>query len=375
MAMHDDSKGSDVLMKKETKSLRRGYTTGACASAAAKAATEALKTGKAPKQIRITLPIRKTVGFQIETACQEGKAWTCAVRKDAGDDPDCTHGALIAARVLPREREGLRLFGGEGVGTVTKPGLGLEVGGPAINPVPRKMILQSVSEIEHGFPGLDIEISIPGGEELAKKTLNARLGILGGLSILGTTGIVKPFSTAAYRASIVQAIRVAASQRREHLVLTTGGRSENYARKIYPRLPEDAFIQYGDFIGAALQAALANGIPRLTICGMVGKISKIADRKKMTHASGSRVNMKLLASFAKECGADDSLLKEIENANTARHVGEIVAAENIEGFYDKMAGAACDFLFADLAKRKINIEVIITTLEEGLVLARRRRRP
>ena len=206
------------------------------------------------------------------------------------------------------------------------------MGTPAINKVPRKMINNHVSGIEGRPDGLTVSISIPNGKELAKKTLNERLGIVGGLSILGTTGIVKPFSTAAYRASIVQAVKVAIELGRDHLVLTTGGKSERYAQQIFPDLKEEAFIVMGDFVGAAGRSASKKEVKRITICGMVGKISKIANKKDMTHAAGSSVNMDLLAEMAVACGADEKLEKAIQEANTARHVGELIEEAGIEKF-------------------------------------------
>src|SRR5581483_9936938 len=200
------------------------------------------------------------------------------------------------------------------------PGLGLEVGGPAINPVPRRMITEAVTEAagahlhEHG---LRVEISVPKGEELAKRTLNARLGIIGGISILGTTGIVKPWSTAAWRASVVQGIDVAAANGISHIILSTGGRSERFAQALYPELPEMAFVEMGEFTGAALKRAAARRMRRATLAGMIGKFSKIAQGHFMTHVAGNQVDPGFLASVARDAGASEALAARIAQANTA----------------------------------------------------------
>jgi cobalt-precorrin-5B (C1)-methyltransferase len=207
---------------------------------------------------------------------------------------------------------------------VTKPGLGLEVGTPAINPVPRRNISEMVeSELAGSGRGAIVTISVPGGEEMAKQTLNARLGLIGGISILGTTGIVKPYSTAAYKASVVQGIDVAKNRGIDELVLTTGGKSEAYAMKLHPHLPEEAFIQVGDFIGTGVKHCARRQVRRAIVVGMMGKLSKMANGKTQTHAAGSEVNMDLLAELATEAGAAPALTDQIRRANTARHVLEL----------------------------------------------------
>jgi cobalt-precorrin-5B (C1)-methyltransferase len=256
-----------------------------------------------------------------------------SVIKDAGDDPDCTHGAEIVAEVQLSPLAGIVVRGGPGVATVTKPGLGLPVGGPAINPIPRRNITEMVAQelVGAAWPGAVVTISVPGGEELAKKTTNARLGLLGGISILGTSGIVKPFSTAAYRASVVQAIDVARERGIEEVVFTTGGKSEAYAMALFPLLPEEAFVQVGDFVGTGLRHAARRGARRAVVCGMIGKLSKMADGKMMTHAAGSEVNMALLSGLAVELGAPADLCEQIRGANTARHVLELCATSGFAG--------------------------------------------
>ncbi len=313
---------------RDRRGMRTGFTTGACSAAAARAAARYLLTGIAPAEIEITLPNGSAATFPLHRAERAGIKAVCSVIKDAGDDPDCTHGAEMVAEVELTDTGQVELQGGVGVATVTRAGLGLAIGGPAINPVPRKNITEMVLLELEGSPhsGAKVTISVPGGEEMAKETLNARLGLLGGISILGTTGIVKPYSTAAFKASVVQAIDVAATQGCDTLVLTTGGRSEQYAMKMLPALPEPAFIQVGDFIGVALKHCARRRVKKAVLVGMMGKLSKMADGRMMTHAAGSEVNMQLLADLAGDLGADEAFRDQVRQSNTARHVLELASA-------------------------------------------------
>ena len=313
--------------------LRTGFTTGACAAAAAKAATRCLVKGAMLSEIETTLPNRTRVTFALARCERVDRRAICSIIKDAGDDPDCTHGAELVAEVELRTELGIEIRGGIGVATVTKTGLGLEIGGPAINPVPRRNIMEMVGEELAGasYGGAVVTISVPGGEEMAKKTTNARLGLLGGISILGTTGIVRPYSTAAFKASVMQEIDVAAAGGLHDLVLTTGGKSEQYAMALYPQLPEQAFIQVGDFIGIGVKQCAKRGIARAIIVGMMGKLSKMANGKMQTHAAGSEVDMEFLASLAAELSAPDELIASIQQANTARHVLELCREAGLVG--------------------------------------------
>jgi cobalt-precorrin-5B (C1)-methyltransferase len=310
---------------RDPKKMRTGFTTGACATAAAQAATRLLVRGAVGSSIDSVLPNRKTVRFALHRAERQGPQAVCSVIKDAGDDPDCTHGAELVATVALTDAPGVHIVGGAGVATVTKPGLGLEVGGPAVNPVPRRTITEAVLAELTGADaaGATVVLSVPGGEEMAKETLNARLGLHGGISILGTSGIVRPYSTAAFRASIIQSIDVAHERGHRHLVVTTGGKSELYAMRLFSGLGEEAFIQMGDFVGSTLRHCARRGIGRVSIVGMIGKLSKMADGKMQTHAAGSEVNMALLATLAAEAGGGPDLTDEIGRANTARHVLEL----------------------------------------------------
>src|ERR671933_172 len=286
--------------------LRAGCTTGSCAAAAAKAAAKALLSGEAQEEVDIKLPRKgeeRRVRFAVER-CEVGESWAEAVVvKDAGDDPDVTHGAHLTARVSWREEPGIELDRGEGVGVVTKPGLGLPVGGPAINDVPRRMISYSVEEaLDPDERGVRVVISVPGGEKMAEKTTNARLGIVGGISILGTTGIVRPFSTAAWAASVVQAINVMGAQGHKTFVLSTGGLTERAAMRLLPDLEEVNFVEVGDFTGQAIKRAVENGLERCFFVGMAGKISKLAAGVMMTHWTRSKVDNDLLAQITREAG-------------------------------------------------------------------------
>ena len=313
---------------------RTGFTTGACAAAAAKAAAIGLLTGEVPGSVLCRLPNGQTACFAVSEGRVEGRGSArtahAVVVKDAGDDPDATNGAHLTAQVrcLPSAAGQIVLKGGPGVGLVTKEGLGLEVGGPAINPVPRRNIDANVRAVAGELldqDGLEVTISVPGGEEMAKKTLNARLGILGGISILGTTGIVRPYSTAAFRASVVQAVDVASKQGQTSIVFTTGGRSEKFAMKQLPELGEACFVQMGDFVKAAFQTAIKRKMARVYIGAMAGKLTKMGQGLAVTHAWKAAIDRDLLADCAHEVGAAPDLVEEIRNAETARFAAERLA--------------------------------------------------
>jgi cobalt-precorrin-5B (C1)-methyltransferase len=421
----------------QAKGLRTGWTTGTCASAAAKAATTWLVAGRPPTEIDVALPSGRRVSFAVADV-DTRHPHRCAVVKDAGDDPDVTNGAHLTADVAwldpddaadpdaadtaglgaattagvhtsvdgttdrdsetdgPRSAglpsagasaddlaitvggsaagadqasgvastgvpaagpdvdgldvsaggsaasssgaggpgsavggggsamvtvDGVTLVGGEGVGTVTLPGLGLEVGGPAINPVPRRMISAAVREVTDR-PVL-VTLSVPGGEAMAAKTSNDRLGIVGGISILGTTGVVKPFSTASYRASVVQQVDVAAAQGQRHMALSTGSRSDQAAQRLLPELDPVCFVEVGDFTGIALRRAAGSGIDRITWVGMAGKIAKLAAGVLMTHYRRSKVDGELLAEVARATDAPAAVVEAATATATARHFAEV----------------------------------------------------
>jgi len=314
--------------KSRPKALRTGWTTGTCASAAARAAALHLTTGRPQPWVEVALPSGRRVTFAVERSAQlRPGRMEAVVVKDAGDDPDVTHGSRLTATVSWRPgAAGLVLHGGVGVGVVTKPGLGLEVGGPAINPVPRSMITQAVGEVvDTEQCGVDVTISVPDGELRARKTTNAKLGILGGISILGTTGVVRPFSTASWRASVEQAVSVAAAQRVTGVVLCTGGRTEQGAMALLPQLPPVSFVEVGDFTGAALRRAVEGGIPHVVFVGMAGKLTKLASGVLMTHYTRSKVDTAVLADITRAAGGPSAerLAERVAGANTARHAYEL----------------------------------------------------
>jgi cobalt-precorrin-5B (C1)-methyltransferase len=310
--------------KVRPRALRTGWTTGTCASAAAKAATTALRDQRGQDSVEVGLPSGRRVRFDVFSCLVEPAQATAVVVKDAGDDPDVTHGAHLTANVRWRDEPGAVLEGGVGVGVVTKPGLGIDVGEPAITVTPRAMIMQAVGEVvDLGVTGIRVLISVPDGERMARKTTNARLGILGGISILGTTGIVRPFSTASWRASVEQAVSVLAAQGQSTVVLCTGGRTERGAMALLPGLPEVCFVEVGDFTGAALRRALTVGVTRVVFVGMVGKLAKLAAGVLMTHYTRSKVDVGLLGEVTRAAGGDAGLAQEVTAANTARHAYEL----------------------------------------------------
>ena len=363
--------------------MRTGYTTGACAAAAAKAATLALLTGELVREVTIRLPIGEDATFQIHRCEMNRKdgsthSATCSVIKDGGDDPDVTSGAEICAEVWADGAAGdeVTLRGGEGVGTVTKPGTGIAVGDPSITRVPRRLITQSVNEAADSLgvaAHFFVEVSVPGGREIAKKTDNPRLGIVGGISILGTTGVVQPFSTAAWRASVNVSIDVAAANDLAHMVITTGTQSENFAKR-WLGLEDMAYVNVGIFTGAALKRCVQRGIPRATLVGMIGKFSKIAMGYFVTHVAGNKVDPVFLASLAAECGVSEEVQAEMREAASGRHFQEIALAHASENpdvmmLFDLMCERVCDAAQTYLGDRaeELIVDAICFDFEGGIL--------
>jgi cobalt-precorrin-5B (C1)-methyltransferase len=320
--------------------LRRGWTTGACATAAAKAALTALLDGHFPDPVTITLPGGQQPAFALaEEELEDGWA-EAGIIKDAGDDPDVTHGALIRTRVTPGEPgSGITFVAGKGVGTVTKPGLPLAVGEPAINPVPRRMMRQVVEELAaaHGrAPDFVLTISVRDGEKLAEKTWNPRLGIVGGLSILGTTGIVIPYSCSAWIHSIHRGVDVARAMGLTHVVGSVGDTSEKAAMARLG-LPIEAYLDMGDFVGGMLKYLKAHPVERVTIAGGFAKLSKLAQGVMDLHSGRGGVDLDFLAGLMAEIGGDADLVARARQANTAKHVLDIANAAGL-----KLADAVAD---------------------------------
>ncbi len=367
----------EIQEKRRKGSLRIGYTTGTSATAATRAALYALIYGKPTEEVSVTLPKGKTALMRIAwTKSEDDGSVTCAVIKDGGDDPDVTHGAEICSTVRFSYNAGqIRIEGGEGVGRVTKPGLGLEIGKAAINPVPMSMLKQAVLESTYRQlenQGVDVIISVPRGAEIAKKTDNPRLGILGGISILGTTGFVIPYSTSSFAASIRQGLDVAIANGADTVVLTTGGRSEDFAKEIF-RIPDHCFIQMGDFAGYSIkQCANKLHLRQAVIAGFIGKLTKMAMGVKQTHVAGSHVDMQFMASLAAECKAPPKVVEEISIANTARHVSEIIRSNNIGGYYDHLCKKVYEQMH-QLSKGILQIEVLMFEFD-GSVIGRHPRK-
>ncbi len=322
------------------KKLRTGFTTGTAAAAATKGALKSILEGKSPKKVRISLLTGDDIFISIH-GCERisDKEATCTVIKDAGDDPDVTHKAEIGAIVRLENTKsggGIQITGGQGVGRVTKPGLEVPPGEPAINPGPRKMICEAVLDVferhQTQYP-LQVEIFVPEGEKLAQKTLNARLGILGGISILGTTGIVRPMSHDAFIATIQSAASVASASGLEHVIFTTGRRSERFAQVYWPQLPEEAFVQIGDFFKMSLECASKLSFKRISLAVFFGKATKMAQGIPHTHASKARLTMEKLSEWSYELTHDEQFSKRIMEANTARHAFDIFGKHHPEVIY------------------------------------------
>ena len=319
--------------------LRKGFTTGSAATAAAKAALLALINQSDIDNVTITLPKGGLMLISIKSCEYAPNTARCSVIKDGGDDPDVTHGAEIVVFVHLTDMPGkIIITGGEGVGTVTKPGLGLEIDMPAINPVPRRMISENLTEVGGAIldkGGVRVVISVPKGRELGPKTDNPRIGIKDGISILGTSGIVVPFSTASYAASIRQSLDVAVAMGEDVVVLTTGSRSEEYVKNIMT-LPEHCFVQMGDFVGYTVRECNKRRavIKKAYVVGFIGKLAKMAAGVRQTHVKGSKVDMGFLAGLALEAGAGQVTAGKIRRANTARHALEIARSDGVEGFFD-----------------------------------------
>ncbi len=351
--------------------MRRGWTTGACATAAAKAAFSALVTGEFPDPVGVTLPRGERPSFALALTRKEASSATAGVIKDAGDDPDVTHGALVLATVRRgASGAGVTFRAGEGVGTVTLLGLPVPPGEPAINPVPRRMIRDAIAEVADAAgraADAEVEIAIPGGEALAAKTLNGRLGIVGGLSILGTTGIVVPYSCSAWIHSIHRGIDVARAAGVTHVAGATGASSEAAVRKLYG-LPEIALIDMGDFVGGMLKYVRAHPLPRVTIAGGVAKMTKLAQGLTDLHSKRGEVDRALLAGFARVAGGSQELSARIIAANTAAEAFALAGAEGV-ALGDEVARTARQTAERVVAGRDVAIEVVLFD-RDGVLIGR-----
>ena len=361
-------------MASQDRPLRRGWTTGTCATAAAKAAYTALLTGQFPDPVEVGLPRGGHPAFALATTARGEGSATAGVVKDAGDDPDVTHGALILATVRRGARgSGVSFRAGEGVGTVTRAGLPVPPGEPAINPVPRQMLREAIEEVAtaNGEVGdVEVEIAIPGGEALAAKTLNRRLGIVGGLSILGTTGIVVPYSCSAWIHSIHSGVAVARAAGLAHIAGATGAASEAAVKKLHG-LPEIALIDMGDFVGGMLKYVRTHPVPRVSIAGGVGKMTKLAQGLLDLHSRRGSVDLATLAKLAEGEGGSPALSGRILASNTAAEAFNHAEAEGV-ALGDAVARAGWETAAAvvagkSVAGKPVEIEIAVFDRDGRLV--------
>jgi cobalt-precorrin-5B (C1)-methyltransferase len=361
----------DAGLEKPDTPLRRGWTTGACATAAAKAAMTALLTGHFPDPVSIVLPKGEKPAFPLALESLERGSARAGIIKDAGDDPDVTHGATIIAEVVfGAPGSGIVFAAGEGVGTVTRAGLPLPPGEPAINPVPRQMISAELKMLCRAYgkaADVRVTISIPGGAAIAEKTWNPRLGIVGGLSILGTTGIVHPFSCAAWIHSIHRGVDVARAAGLTHVAGSTGSTSESAVQQLYA-LPEIALIDMGDFAGGLLKYLRVHPIDKVTIAGGFAKITKLAQGAMDLHSARSQIDLSFLAQIALKEGLDLNLKDRILKANTAQEALEICLENGVElgKPLALLAQSACRDI---LRGAPVTVEILITD-RKGTILAR-----
>lgn len=335
-----------------SRKLKTGFTTGTAAAAATKGALLLLAEGRAPEQVSVRLLTGDKIRIKLKDCVRlDDRSARCSVVKDAGDDPDITHKAEIGARVTfvdQNDSGQVLISGGEGVGRVTKPGLGIEVGELAITQGPRKMIIQSIREVVQQYDIRDTiatELFVPKGEVLARKTLNARLGILGGISILGTTGVVRPLSHEAYIATIEAAFSVAKAAGLQHVILATGRRSERHSQMRWDRFDEEAFVQIGDYFQQSLAKVAEKGFKKTSITVFFGKAVKMAQGVPHTHAAKSRLSLRKLSDWALESTASGALADHIVSANTARH--------------------ALDYILPDYPEVIVNVGKRLVTAAEG----------
>ncbi|SDQ17461.1 MULTISPECIES: cobalt-precorrin-5B (C(1))-methyltransferase [unclassified Pseudomonas] len=347
--------------------LRSGLTTGSCATATSLAAARLLLGGQSNDAVQITLPKGKVVQMRLEFCRLHEDGAEAGTLKDAGDDPDVTHGALLYSRVRLQAEPGVRFVAGHGVGTVTRPGLVLGVGEPAINPVPRRMMTEHLLRLAAEFAysgGFEVTVNVQDGESLALKTMNPRLGILGGLSILGTSGIVRPFSCSAYIASIHQGIDVAKTNGYQHIAACTGNASEDTMRRVY-NLPEIALIEMGDFVGAVLKHLRKVPVDKLSLCGGFGKISKLAAGHMDLHSRHSSIDLPQLADWAAAIGADPALQDAIRQANTSQQALALASAAGIA-----LGDAVCAHALAfarSVVPAQVQVEVFAIDRQGGIV--------
>lgn len=344
--------------------LHTGFTTGSCATAAAKAALIALVSGEKMTEVAFRIPEGETMRMPVENVEINSQSASASVIKDSGDDPDVTDGCRITATVSYSSRPGISFHGGKGIGTITLSGLGLEIGEAAINPVPRKNIQDELSAIYQG--GLDVTISLENGEVLCEKTFNPRVGVVGGVSIIGTTGIIRPFSHEAFIDCIRREMDVALAMKCEWIVVNSGGKSERFMKTLYPDLPPHAFIHYGNAIGETMEIGKEKKVPRMAIGIMLGKAVKLAEGNMDTHSHKITVNREFLKSVAKDAGCSDDALEVIDRFNLARELPSLLNEEDSSLFFPallKLCHKHCVEIFPNV------LEAVLLS-DDGKILSR-----
>lgn len=355
----------EKYIKKNGKKYRMGFTTGSAAAAAAKAAAEMYFSRKIKKRVKIETPADIELILELaEVELKEDHA-SAAVIKDGGDDPDVTNGLLISARVEIISKKDIVIEGGKGVGQVTKPGLAVPVGKAAINPVPRKMIKKEVQKVIPKNKGLKVIIEIPEGEKVAEKTFNPRLGIKGGISVLGTTGIVEPMSKSAYKESLGIELKQAVELGRKDLVFVFGNHGKKLAKKL--EYKEKNIIRMSNFVGHMLDQTKELDINNLLVLGHIGKIAKVAGGIYNTHSKVADARREIIAAYAALFGADQSIVEKIFDANTAENAANIILENKLISVFDYMAEEIVAKVRKRLEDNEIGISSVIFSLEKGIL--------
>ena len=344
--------------------LHTGFTTGSCATGAAKAALLALLTGNKLTEVSFRIPEGEMMKMPIDSVETHNQTATASVIKDSGDDPDVTNGCRITATVAFASHQGITFYGGEGIGTVTLSGLGLDIGEPAINPAPRENIRKELSLLYNG--GLDVTISIENGKDLAEKTFNPRVGVVGGLSIIGTTGIIRPFSHEAFIDCIRRELDVAIAMQCETIAVNSGGKSERFMKSLYPKLPPHAFIHYGNAIGEILEIGREKNVPEMVIGIMLGKAVKLAEGNMDTHSHKVTANKEYLKKLAKEAECSDYALVAIENFNLARELPSLLNESDSSRFFQKLL-SQCHKHCVEIFPNKLDM---VLMADDGTILSK-----
>lgn len=340
--------------------MRNGFTTGTCAQAAAKGACIMLVNRMRVETVDVTTPGGENLSFELTDQAVTDMSARCAVVKDAGDDPDVTHGARICAEVRFSDAPGISIQGGAGVGRITKPGLSLGVGEWAINPVPRTMIMRELSPFLPHDGGLEVTISVPGGEELAQRTYNPRLGIIGGISIIGTTGIVEPKSLAAYKASLALELDVVKSQGYAGVVFVLGYVGEKFCRETL-KINDDVVIRIGDHIGFMLEQCARKKIREVVLIGHIGKLIKVTQGQFNTHYRFGDNRLQPLARYAESCGADKNIIEKIARRKTAEAAADILKEADLTQVFARISRDVSKKC-SELVNNEVNVKCVLLSL-------------